>query len=481
LICYLCFKKADLFARIGVCLLSLLKIVLCSENTQSFSQDIQYSKDLFTEHIDQHFSKDVLEALARKHKFVQRKSALDASRFVDMLMFSSGPANQLSLEDLANDFCEQHGITISKQGLHERFNDFSVEFMGALLKEQLSRQLRCVQTPEVYKHFKRIRIKDSTRYSVPKEYASVYKGQGGIGTPAQISIQYEYDLLSGQAIEMELTSACRNDQQDSRETLNSIEKGDLLIRDLAYASQAYIEHISSKEAFYLNRLNSKWKVFDSKGTPIDFSKILKKLKKYSLQLMELEVFIPINKQILSSRLIVSRVNDQTYSKRMCKARVAARSKGYKVTDNFKMRASLNTFITNIPVEWLAADQVRATYSLRWQIELIFKVWKSQGYISKIKAMKVQRFQCQLIARLLWLLLHWQALRIVQQHMETKCSPWKFYKVAIRLSNLLRHVILKRYPIEQWITQIMKKADKKYFTETNPQKPTTFDTLKEILA
>jgi hypothetical protein len=28
---------------------------------------------------------------------------------------------------------------------------------------------------------------------------------------------------------------------------------------------------------------------------------------------------------------------------------------------------------------------------------------------------------------------------------------------------------------------MKKADKKYFTETNPQKPTTFDTLKEILA
>jgi len=255
-----------------------------------------------------------LEALARKHKFVQRKSALDASKFVDMLMFSNAPASQLSLEDLANDFCEQHGITISKQGLHERFNDFFVEFMGALLKEQLSRQLRCVQTSEVYKHFKRIRIKDSTRYSVPKEYASVYKEQGGIGTPAQISIQYEYDILSGQAIEMELTSACRNDQQDSRETLNSIEKGDLLIRDLAYASQAYIERISSKEAFYLNRLNPKWKVFDSKGTPIDFTKILKKLKKYSLPLMELEIFIPINKKTLSSRLIVSRVNDQTCDK-----------------------------------------------------------------------------------------------------------------------------------------------------------------------
>jgi hypothetical protein len=459
----------------------LLKIVLCEENTQIFHKDIQYSKALFTEHIDQHFSKDVLEALARKHKFVQRKSTLDAGRFVDMLMFASGPASQLSLEDLANDFCEQHGITISKQGLHERFNDFSVEFMRALLKEQLSGQLRSIQNPEVYKHFNRVRIKDSTRYSVPKEYASVYKGQGGIGTPAQISIQYEYDLLSGQAIELELTSACRNDQQDSRETLNTIEKGDLLIRDLAYAGKAYIEHISSKGAFYLNRLNPKWKVLDAKGNVIDFSKILKKLKKYSLPLIELEIFIPINEGILSSRLIISRVDDQTLRKRMAKAKIAARSKGYEVTDNFKMRASLNTFITNIPLEWLPAGQVRATYSLRWQIELIFKVWKSQGHISKIKAIKIQRFQCQLIARLLWLLLHWQALRVVQQQMKTKCSPWKFYKVAIRLSNLLRQAILKRNPLEYWFSQIIKKANKKYFTETKPQKPTTFDTLNIILA
>ena len=450
------------------------------EHTE-FSQDVQYSKALFAAHIDQHFSRDVLEVLARKHKFVQRKSALDARRFVDMLMFASGPASQLSLEDLSNDFCEQHGINISKQGLHERFNDFSVAFMRALLKEQISRQLRCIQTPEVYKHFTRVRIKDSTRYSVPKEYASVYKGQGGIGTPAQISIQYEYDLLSGTAIDLELTSACRNDQQDSRETLDNIEKGDLLIRDLAYTGQAYIKHISSKGAFYLNRLNAKWNVFDRAGNYIDFSKILKKLKKHSLPLIELEILIPIEKEFLVSRLIISRVDSQTYKKRLKKAKIAALSKGYQVSDNFKTRASLNTFITNVPSDWLSADQVRSTYGLRWQIELIFKVWKSQGHISKIKAMKVQRFQCQLIARLLWLLLHWQALRIVQCNMKVKCSTWKFYKVAIRLSGLLRQAILKQKSIEPWLNQILKKADKKYYTETKPMKPRIFDVLNVILA
>jgi len=95
-------------------------------------------------------------------------------------MFASKPSDQLSLEDLANDFCEQHGISISKQALHERFNDFSVAFMRDLLKNQLSQQLLSIEKREVYRHFNRIRVKDSTRYSVPKEYASIYKGQGGM-------------------------------------------------------------------------------------------------------------------------------------------------------------------------------------------------------------------------------------------------------------------------------------------------------------
>jgi hypothetical protein len=396
-------------------------------------------------------------------------------------MFASGPSSQLSLEDLANDFCEQHGMNISKQGLHERFNDSAVEFMRALLKEQLSRQLLFVQNPELCKHFNRVRIKDSTRYSLPKEYASVYKGQGGIGTPAQISIQYEYDLLDGKTIDLEITSASRNDQRDSRETLNNIEKSDLLIRDMAYTSKDYLKHICVHGAFYLNRLNTAWIVLDKKGERLDFSKILKKLKKYSLPVIELEILIPINKEVLASRLIISRVSDKAYDKRIKKAEIAARSKGYQVTQNFRSRTKLNTLITNIPAEWLSTAQVKATYSLRWQIELVFKVWKSQAQINKVKAMKIQRFQCQLIAKLLWLLLHWQALRVVQQLANTKCSTWKFYKVAIRLSRLLREAIVKRKSIELWIDLILKRANTKYFTETKSKRTRTDDILKAVLA
>jgi len=398
-------------------------------------------------------------------------------------MFASKPSDQLSLEDLANDFCEQHGISISKQALHERFNDFSVAFMRDLLKNQLSQQLLSIEKREVYRHFNRIRVKDSTRYSVPKEYASIYKGQGGIGTAAQISIQYEYDLLTGKPIVLELTSACRNDQQDSKETLNNIENGDLLIRDLAYTSQNYIQHITSIKAYYLNRLNPKWKIHDKHGALIDLSKINKRLNKYSLPLLEIDAFIEIGKKQLPTRLIVSKVDHRTYNKRLDKAQIAAGSKGYQLSNRFKTCAALNLFITNIPKQWLKAKEVRAAYSLRWQIELTFKVWKSQAGINKIKTMKIQRFQCQLLARLLWILLHWKMLGIIQdwllkngKNKDYKCSIWKFYKVAFRLSNLLRQILSTRKRSSFWITELIKKAERKYLTETKNKKLSTQNVL-----
>jgi hypothetical protein len=388
-------------------------------------------------------------------------------------MFANKASDQLSLEDLANDFCEQHGISISKQALQERFNDFSVSFMKDLLKQQLSQQLPG-RKPEFYKHFNRIRVKDSTRFCVPKEYSSIYKGQGGIGTSAQISIQYEYDLLTGAPIVLELTSACRNDQHDSRETLDNIEKGDLLIRDLAYTSQNYINHIATTKGYYLNRLNSKWSIFDKQGSVIDFSKIAKRLKKYSLSVIELDAHIAIGKDFLNTRLIVSRVDDQTYNKRLRKAQIAAGSKGYQLSNRFKTCAALNLFITNVPKQWLETDQVRAAYGLRWQIEIIFKVWKSQANINKVKAMKLQRFQCQLLAKLLWILINWKILRIIQDWITRKdehykCSIWKFYKVACRLSNLFRQSLCYQKAPDYWLAQLASKSKKKFITETKNTK------------
>jgi IS4 transposase len=54
---------------------------------------------------------------------------------------------------------------------------------------------------------------------------------------------------------------------------------------------------------------------------------------------------------------------------------------------------LNMYITNTTEEKLPHKKVREYYSLRWQIEIIFKAWKTVYKIDKVKKMKIERFEC----------------------------------------------------------------------------------------
>ncbi|HHX59276.1 MAG TPA: transposase [Epulopiscium sp.] len=70
----------------------------------------------------------------------------------------------------------------------------------------------------------------------------------------------------------------------------------------------------------------------------------------------------------------------------------------------KIQLEYNCYITNVPRELLEKGQIHDMYSLRWQIELMFKIWKSIFKIDKIKKVKINRFECFLYSRLISLLL-----------------------------------------------------------------------------
>ena len=395
-------------------------------------------------------------------------------------MFSNLSQQETSLEDLAYNFSDSSKESITKQAIQERFNDHAVSFLESVLGDQLSNQLPLVDKI-TYANFNRVRIKDSTRYVLPATLGSVYAGHGGKSGPAQISIQYEYDLITGKTLDLSLTSANRNDQQDSKETLHSIEPGDLLIRDLGYTTQGYIKHVQENGAYYLNRFNPRWVALDQNGKPINYVNLLKKFKKNSQSILEISVCIRIGKELVPSRLIISRVDQRTYEKRMHKITQDTKRRSYGVSEAYKTTAALNLFITNVPLKWLATDQVRNTYGLRWQIELIFKTWKSQLQINKVKPVRTQRFQCELMARLIWVLLNWQMYRAIQRCMTAKCSTWKFFKTAIRASQKLKQALFENDSIERWVRLIIPNASRKYRTEIKQGKQDYAQILHNLLA
>lgn len=287
------------------------------------------------------------------------------------------------------------------------------------------------QLPDI----KRITVKDSTRFSLPDSCAMMFMGQGkSKGKRAQVSIQYEYDLISGQIITMLPSPATRNDQKDAKQTLDAIKPKDLVIRDLGYVSRAYMHEIDQKGAFYINRLGTGCKLYDENGEEIDFHQVAQSLEKSKTTYLEVEAFLCKNKPETKTRLIVSKTSEQVYQQRIRKLQQYNKHNGHQMRKETRVRYRLNILLTNLQKHKYTPAQVFDLYSLRWQIEIIFKSWKSHQRVHKYQSANPNRIYCQLLSKLLNLLIHENLYLLVNQCItkaipDKRCSRIKFIKRA----------------------------------------------------
>jgi len=388
--------------------------------------------------------------------------------------------------DLCADILEEYGVGITKQGINDRFNAEAVLFFNRILDRLLSAEFNEPKDIGVLSRFTRVRIKDSTKFSLPEAFAKKFGGYRGVlaNSEAMISIQYEYDLLSGKTLDLRLTDGLKNDQSDSRDFTDDIRKDDLFIRDLGYSTLPYLKKISEEGAFFINRLPSQTFVYAGDGAsgPMDFRKYHDRIIKHKLSHMELDVFVG-KEAMLPCRLIIMPVDDETYEKRIRKTSKQARSAGNNVSEEFRTRSRLNLFITNVDRKDLDAEKVREVYTLRWQLELVFKVWKSQAKINDIKEMKIERFECQLISKLIWLLLNWRMFKWLNNEMfkreKALCSVWKFYKYATLISQKIRKALKDTDLMEKILIRALEIAPKQFKLEKKKDKLSQYEAFTHL--
>lgn len=386
-------------------------------------------------------------------------------------MFAHHQGKSLSLNDIRSDLLEEYGVEISKQGIHDRFTAEAVLFFNRILDRLLSAEFNGPGDTGPLSRFGRVRIKDSTKFALPEAFAQKFSGYGGAlaNSDAMISIQYEYDLLSGETMDLRLTDGLKNDQSDSRDFTDDIRRDDLFIRDLGYSTLPYLEKVSGEGAFFVSRLPPQASVYvgEEAAGPMDFKKYHDRIRKHNLPHMELEVFVG-KTAMLPCRLIIMPVDDATYEKRVRKTAKQAKSTGNNVSEEFRTRSRLNLFITNVDRKDLDTEKVRGVYTLRWQIELLFKVWKSQVRINDVKEMKIERFECQLLSRLIWLLLNWRMFKWLNNEIfrrgRTLCSVWKFYKYATQVSQKIRKALKDTALMEKTLIRVLEMAPKHFKLE-----------------
>jgi len=347
--------------------------------------------------------------------FRKRTSKLTPEVFFDLMFYASSLSENSSLERLVTYLQSRYGIEMRKQSLDERFTEKAISFvktvLSRLIREQFSDMLYCEDFLSAFNH---VRIKDSTKFIVPDNLASHFRGNGGSGdiSSAGISIQYEFDLKTGEFLDLTLTEAVRNDQRDAKETAENVCKNDLIIRDLGYFSTAVLQKIGSKEAFFLSRLHTAATVYDESDVEIDFKKLRIFMTENGIERLDKQVFIG-KEERLPVRLVLGLVPPEVYRERLRRKQKEEKRRGRQMKERTKLLLYFNLFVTNVEAKDLPSEKIMPLYRFRWQAELMFKNWKSVFSIHKLQKMKYERYICMLYVRLILIVVNLQIVNRVQ--------------------------------------------------------------------
>ncbi|MCD4772021.1 MAG: IS4 family transposase, partial [Bacteroidales bacterium] len=356
---------------------------------------------------------------------------------------------------------EKEKIFISKQGVDNRFNESAVEFMKELMCNVLSEKLDLEESLKIATCFNRIIVKDATLFQLPAKYLEKYKGSGGGASEAGIKLQYEYNLKANTGLDIELQSACT---PDVKSKLQNIQPKDLRIEDLGYFKLGRFNEIIKSEAYFLSRLKYNVLVFskdDDQFNQINIDKVVKNMKVG--EKLDLQVYLG-KKEKLPVRLILERVPNEIAAEKRRKLKTDKQNKRKNISKERLVFCDVNAYITNADQDDLPIELIRLVYSLRWQIEIIFKSWKSTFKLDKVKQMKIQRFDCINYGTLL------QIIICTKLYNYYKTFLWN--KSTIELSKLksFQYLIKKMDAMKDYIKNSQTKRMAKLFEDT-----------KEILA
>lgn len=353
------------------------------------------------------------KAIERQTRFVQRQSKLGGSLFAKTMVLGWLENPSSSLDGLTQ-VAARLGLQISAQALSDRFDEHAAEFLKQLLGAAVG-ELICAQPVAIaiLRRFTAVYIDDSTVVALPDALAKVWKGTGERTghNQAAVKLAVRLDLLSGNLTGPLLGDGRGQDRGSPLQT-TPLPTGALRVADLGYFSLPVLAQIAAGGGYFLTRMQVQTAVFDAKGKRLN-------VKTFLAAHTSDDVDIPVRLGVhwrLPARLLAKRIPPDVAGDRRRKLHSEARHKSQAVSQDRLALADWTILVTNAPVELLSLQEALVLARARWQIELLFKLWKQHGGIDKSRSRNPRRILCELYAKLLGMLIqHWLQLLCAWPH------------------------------------------------------------------
>jgi len=399
--------------------------------------------------LDQIFNKKTCLKIAYSNKFISRSSSLlKGHEFAKVLILPSEGVNSDSLAGICDRLKKFNpSADISASALAQRINTpssvaFIKEIFGHLLqicRTQFAKKNN--QFEKAFKYFKNVLIQDSTLIELNQIHKKKYPGtkRGKNCCKSQMKIDVIHNYSTGQIIDLKIGAGKNPDQSLAKRINQFINKGDLIIRDLGYFAVDRILEIENKGAYYLSRLPSHVTVYlkQADEAPIDLARYLDKNYPGAAVIDLQEVYISAKK--IKTRLVIYKVPKDVYEQRRRRANKHSKETGRQESKAKSNLMKFSIFVTNVEKVKLSKELVGTIYRLRWEIELIFKRWKSQLKIHYLKGTNKHRVNCLMWGRLCMVIivamLSASFMNLTKEMFKRELSTKKFLDYLLREGKL----------------------------------------------
>jgi hypothetical protein len=420
---------------------------------------------------------DTADQTARDSGFCQRRRQLSGSVFAQSLVFSVLEKAAPSLQDFADFAAEHLSVHVSHNAFEQRFNDKAVDFLAALFAEAFQ---RCLSAQPVLlpllRRFNGVYLRDGSCIGLPDSLAPLFPGRTGKGgkPSACLKLILEMEVSTGQFTEAEILSGLDN-EKTSAIAAKPLPKGSLLLEDMGFLEGERLHEYMLQGVYFLTRVPA-WTAFFQKkdrGKGYQRLDVVKLLRQAPGWYLERPVYV-FHKQKLALRLLAVRVPPEIAEQRQQRVRQEAKQRGRPVSQKKLDMCEWNVLVTNAPPELISASEGWEIRRVRWQIELVFKVFKSEGGIEKTQAHSRERVLCELYAKLLaMMVLRWVLLAAGYRQLRHSGQP-AARRVKKRAGSLLRALDSVQALAEQ--IKGLAHQLKTCLIQKNHRKPSTLDRL-----
>lgn len=308
---------------------------------------------------------DDVDQIGRDTGQSERLRTITPSRLFLSLIVALGSGKIESLADLLREFNHQNGVAVAYKAFYNRLARASfVTFMRQMLArliEHLSIQTLTPAGRTALARFKDIVIQDGSSFAVKHKLRGVFPGRFTTKEPAAVELHVTFSGFSDEANVVELAP----DTKAERDFLPkpSALKDKLLLADRGYPSVDYFSAVRAEGGSFVVRLTRSYDPWVHAAW-VEGKRV------------------PLPKPVRLSRFIAQHTGrhldlDVEFERGKGKDRV-----GFRVVVLPGPKKTITRLCTNLPRTPFSLDLVARLYRFRWQIELLFKEWKSYANLHK---------------------------------------------------------------------------------------------------